>query len=131
MFNAEDEPTQAGCWAHARRYLIRAISSHSELARLGIGDCNRLFEFERYLAELKPERRLEERQRIRRPVVQDLDKWLDGRGDSIESGIHLTRRGYVRMGIARPAALMDNDKDPDRLPATVTSTAHDQNPAIR
>ena len=86
MFNAEGGPIEAVCWAHARRYLIRAISSHSELAPVGIGYCNRLFEFERHLVEHTSERRLEERQRICRPVVEHFYAWLGGLGDSIESG---------------------------------------------
>lgn len=77
-----EDITVVGCWSHARRPYDNAIKILPEKDREGsdsiIGKryCDRLFEIERRLAELKPEVRHAKRLELATPVLDEYHRWL-------------------------------------------------------
>ena len=71
------------CWAHVRRYFVEAIpdkkASNTPLtaAETGRDYCNQLFEIEKTLADLPPDKRKEERLRLEKPVLEAFWCWLN------------------------------------------------------
>jgi hypothetical protein len=65
--------TRCGCWAHLRRYFVDAIPDQKATgapptnAETGRDYCNKLFELEKELATLSPDRRKTERLRLEKP----------------------------------------------------------------
>ncbi|MCX7923040.1 MAG: IS66 family transposase [Clostridia bacterium] len=70
------------CWAHIRRYFVDAIpdlknkDAPKSNAEIGRDYCNQLFEIERTLSDLPPEKRKEERLRLEKPVLEAFWSWL-------------------------------------------------------
>ena len=71
-----------GCWAHLRRKLFDALKtlpkdkqSGSNVAK-GVTYCDRLFKLEKQFALLTPERRLKERERLSRPLINEFYDWI-------------------------------------------------------
>lgn len=71
-----------GCWAHLRRKLFDALKilpkdkkSESNAAK-GVAYCDRLFHYEKQFALLTPEKRLKERERLSRPLVDEFYDWI-------------------------------------------------------
>lgn len=71
-----------GCWAHLRRKLFDALKilpkdkqSESNAAK-GVAYCDRLFHYEKQFALLTPEKRLKERERLSRPLIDEFYDWL-------------------------------------------------------
>ena len=70
-----EDITVVGCWAHARRKFDEAVKSlpkgkaKNSTAAQGLAYCTLLFEIEKGLAELPPEKRYSERLRQTKPVV--------------------------------------------------------------
>jgi transposase len=71
-----------GCWAHLRRKLFDALKilpkekkSESNAAK-GVAYCDRLFHYEKQFALLSPEKRLKERERLSRPLVNEFYDWI-------------------------------------------------------
>jgi len=77
LFGLEDGPTESGCFSHARRYFYKAISSDRQRALIGVGFANKLFEIERDIAKLPPDKRLLIRQERAGPIVDALREWRD------------------------------------------------------
>jgi transposase len=73
-----NEITRAGCWAHARRHIIEAEKSASEIAREAVEQVRLLYEVERQAKALSSEARLELRQRESAPVLAGLKEKLLG-----------------------------------------------------
>ena len=73
----------AGCWAHFRRKFDEALKAlpskkrSGSMAQEGLKRINQLFEIERKISSSTPEQRLEVRNLKSRPIVDDLQKWLD------------------------------------------------------
>lgn len=71
-----------GCWAHARRKFDEALKSVTKEQQIGSGAlhgkqvCDRLFAIERGLADLTHEERLEKRQELARPVLDEFHRWM-------------------------------------------------------
>jgi transposase len=73
-----------GCWAHARRGFVEALSVLSPMqrqsvdtaARKGLAYCDKLFAIERDLQDATPEDRHASRQVRSRPVVEEFHAWL-------------------------------------------------------
>jgi transposase len=71
------------CWAHIRRYFTDAIpdlknkDAPKSMAEAGRDYCNQLFEIERTLEDLPPEKRKEERLRLEKPVLEAFWSWLE------------------------------------------------------
>jgi transposase len=74
--NADDGPAdRGGCMSHARRYFYKAVETDRDLALVGLGLVNRIFEIERECEGLPPSRRLEVRQQKAGPVFLALVQW--------------------------------------------------------
>lgn len=75
--------TRCGCWAHLRRYFVEAIPDKKAAgapqtpAEMGRDYCNKLFEIERELAPLDPDKRKAERLRLGKPILEAFWCWLD------------------------------------------------------
>ena len=74
--------TRCCCWAHARRYFVEAIPDTKNKdapktnAEIGRDYCNQLFEMEKNLSVLPPDKRKEERLRLEKPVLEAFWSWL-------------------------------------------------------
>lgn len=78
IIGADEGPTdRGGCWSHARRYFYKAIETDRELALIGLGLANRIFELDRPWAAFPPSKRLALREEHSRPVFQALLDWCN------------------------------------------------------
>ena len=74
--------TVVGCWAHLRRKLFDALKTlpkdkqPDSNAAKGVAYCDRLFNFEKQFALLTPENRLQERERLSRPLIDEFYDWI-------------------------------------------------------
>lgn len=66
---------EVGCWAHARRYFYKAMSSHPELAREALAMIGAIFKVERDLVSAPRKKRGEARSQISRPIVEKFFAW--------------------------------------------------------
>ena len=69
--------TEVGCWAHARRYFYKALSSEPERAREALAIIRELFVIERKLKKLSPADRKAAREERSRPVLDAFFTWCD------------------------------------------------------
>jgi transposase len=75
--------TVVGCLAHLRRKLFDAMKSLSKESRAasnaakGVNYCDKLFHIEKQLVSLTPGKRLEERERLARPVMGEFYDWIE------------------------------------------------------
>jgi len=71
------------CWAHIRRHFVDAIpdlknkDAPKSNAEIGRDYCNQLFEIEKTLEDLTPEKRKEECLRLEKPVPEAFWSWLE------------------------------------------------------
>lgn len=70
------------CWSHVRRKFVDALpadvkSAEATLPAEGIRQCNQLFDIEKTLDQLPPEKRKEERLKQEKPVLDAFLLWLD------------------------------------------------------
>ena len=94
---ADGSVTEAGCWAHTRRYFFKALLSEPEQAREAIALIGRLFGNERKFAGLSAKKRKKERLRKSRPVVDAFFDWCDARADTVLDDTPLAKAiGYAR-----------------------------------
>jgi transposase len=84
LFAQEGGPVEQGCWSHARRYFYKALGSDKSRSLVALGFCNKLFEIERAIAKLAPDKRLAIRKEQSAPVVEALRRWRDEQLDSGE-----------------------------------------------
>jgi len=68
---------ECGCWAHARRYLFKALSSDAVRADYALELIRRLFTLERAWATASPEERLSRRREQAKPLVDEFFAWCD------------------------------------------------------
>lgn len=90
-------PTEVGCWSHARRRFWEAAVSGFAVAREGLLRIRKLYELDRAWAELPPAARLEKRQTILRPFVDEFFGWVAAQNDltSQERGLVTKALGYA------------------------------------
>ena len=94
---ADGTVTEAGCWAHTRRYFFKALLSEPEQAREAIALIGRLFGNERKFADLSAKKRKKERLRKSRPIVDAFFDWCDARADTVLDDTPLAKAiGYAR-----------------------------------
>jgi transposase len=65
-----------GCWAHARRYFVRALKTDKKLAQEAIDQIAVLYLIDRELADLEPQARSRERKRRMKLPLKRLRSWL-------------------------------------------------------
>jgi transposase len=80
---ADGQIVEVGCWAHARRYVFRALSTDPPRARHALKLINQLFVHERTFASLSPEQRKQERQRLSVPILDEYEAWCDAQVDQV------------------------------------------------
>lgn len=68
---------EAGCWAHARRYFFKALSTEPERARRALGYINGLFAAERELNGVSPQQRKALRADRHAALVGEFERWCD------------------------------------------------------
>ena len=68
---------EVNCWAHARRYFFKAMSSEPERAMKGLKMINMLFRVERYIADTPRRKRERIRKERSAPVVERFFSWCD------------------------------------------------------
>jgi transposase len=76
---ARGGPIEVGCWAHARRYFVKALDIGDKRAAIGLDLIGRLFGVERRADEKGYDnaRRLKVRLEKSRPVLNELGRWVD------------------------------------------------------
>lgn len=82
----QEEITVVGCWAHLRRKFDEAVNvlpknkrSTGTAAAVGQAYCRKLFEIERSLSGLTPEKRYTKRLELEKPVLDALLTWANTR----------------------------------------------------
>jgi transposase len=80
LYERAREPCiEVGCWAHARRYFVRALESGDERAAPPLAQIARLYRVEAQAAETAcagPDARKHLREEHARPVLAELEAWL-------------------------------------------------------
>lgn len=66
--------TFANCWAHVRRYWLKADSKNG---KIGVDYCDQLYDLERQFKHLSPGKRRKVRQKHSKPIVEKFLKWVD------------------------------------------------------
>ena len=66
--------TFANCWAHVRRYWLKADSKNG---RIGVQYCDKLYELEREFKKLSPSKRRKKRQKHSKPIVREFLRWVE------------------------------------------------------
>jgi transposase len=75
--------TEVNCWAHARRYFFKSMSSDPERARIALGLINALFRTERSIADAPRKKRELIRKRHSAPVVSRFVSWCEAERDLV------------------------------------------------
>lgn len=66
--------TFANCWAHVRRYWLKAGSKNG---RIGVKYCDDLYQLERQFKHLPPSKRRKKRKKFSRPIVEQFFEWIE------------------------------------------------------
>ena len=69
--------TEVGCWAHARRYFFKALSSDPDRAKHALSLMKGLFRIERDLATAPRKKREKARKAKSKPIVDAFFRWCD------------------------------------------------------
>ncbi|WP_425393923.1 IS66 family transposase [Caryophanon tenue] len=64
----------ANCWAHVRRYWLKAESKNGQI---GVQYCDRLFQIERKIKHLSADERVKVRQEEAKPLILEFFDWVD------------------------------------------------------
>ena len=87
-----EDLVEVGCWAHARRKFFDALSKEQELALIGIGLINRLFDVQRDTYDLVTKRAdTKLRRDAARPILRALFKWMRDHRDALPDGSPVRR----------------------------------------
>jgi transposase len=105
--DAVDDPTSApvevACWAHARRRFWEAAVCGFPVGREGLLRIRKLYDVDESWAALPPSARLQKRQTVLRPLVDDFFDWVRAQNDLTcqERGLVNKALGYaVRQQLA-------------------------------
>lgn len=66
--------TFANCWAHVRRYWLKADSKNGQI---GVNYCDELYRLERKFKHLSPGKRRKKRRKYSKPIVEKFLQWVD------------------------------------------------------
>lgn len=92
----QEQLTEVGCWAHARRYFFEALSRDRERALIGIGFISHLYDAHR--ASLLPDgvADTEKRATVARPLLEDIFEWASGELKIVEENTPIHQAlGYL------------------------------------
>lgn len=105
--DAVDDPTSApvevACWSHARRRFWEAAVCGFPVGREGLLRIRKLYELDQSWAALPPSARLQKRQTVLRPLVDEFFDWVRAQNDLTcqERGVVNKALGYaVRQQLA-------------------------------
>jgi transposase len=77
-------PDEVACWSHARRkFWEAAVATKDESSREALLRVRALFKLEERWADLPPQKRHRERQRVSRPMLDDFFAWAQGVFDRV------------------------------------------------
>ncbi len=97
--------TEVNCWAHARRYFFKALSSDPERARPALGLINGLFRIERGIADAPRKKREKIRRSKSSPIVERFFAWCQAERDQVLDDTPIAKGiGYAlnqRKGLSR------------------------------
>jgi transposase len=102
---ATGDVIEVNCWAHARRYFFKALSSDPARAKVALGFIGALFRIERTLADSPRKKKEQIREKRSRPIVDAFFSWCDAEAATvlddtpISDGIRYARN--QRVGLAR------------------------------
>ncbi len=88
-----DDIVLVGCWSHARRKwdeILKALPEKDRAdssAMRGKRYCDRLFDLECDFADLSPHERIEQRQRLSKPVMDEFYAWVQSLSAAPKSGL--------------------------------------------
>lgn len=100
--NADDGPAdRGGCMSHARRYFYKAVETDRDLALVGLGLVNRIFEIERECVGLPPSKRLEVRHKKAGPVFRALVEWCTQQDPVVDDKSRIHRALFYVVNNAR------------------------------
>jgi transposase len=74
---------EVNCWAHLRRYFIKALGSDPERAKRGLGFIGALFRIERSIKDAPRKKKERIRNKHRRPIVEAFFSWCDAEWPSL------------------------------------------------
>lgn len=69
-----EDVTFANCWAHVRRYWLKADSKNG---KIGVKYCDDLFRLERQFKHLSPSKRRKKRKKYSKPIVDEFLDWVE------------------------------------------------------
>lgn len=96
-------PIEVACWSHARRRFWEAAVCGFPVGREGLLRIRKLYELDQSWAALPPSARLQQRQTVLRPLVDEFFDWVRAQNDisSQERGVVNKALGYaVRQQLA-------------------------------
>lgn len=74
---------EVNCWAHARRYFFKAMTSDAERARMALKLINALFRIERRIADSPRKQREKVRKKHSAPIVDAFFSWCEAEADNV------------------------------------------------
>jgi transposase len=74
---------EAGCWAHARRYWWKALTTDPDRAHIALALIGGLFRIERAHATAPPEQRLAMRKLEAAPIIEKYFAWCDAEAERV------------------------------------------------
>jgi hypothetical protein len=122
-------PIEVACWAHARRRLWEAAVSGFAVGREGLLRVRKLYELDQAWSKLPPSARLQKRQTVLAPFVDEFFAWVHAQNDlsSQERGLVTKALGYaIRQELALRRFLddgrlrMDNNSSENALRIVAT-----------
>jgi hypothetical protein len=88
---------EAGCWAHARRYFFKSLSTDPERAREALAYIQGLFRIERGVAEVSRHERHRVREQQSRPLVEGFFAWCETQAAQVLDETPIAKGiGYAR-----------------------------------
>lgn len=88
---------EVNCWAHARRYFFKSMSSDPERARTALGLINALFRVERSIAGAPRKKRERIRKKHSEPIVKRFFSWCDAEAERVLDDTPISKGiGYCR-----------------------------------
>jgi transposase len=104
---------EAGCWAHARRYFFKALSTEPQRARRALEFFEQLFTAERHAKGLSPEQRKERRALVHEPIVAAFERWCDDESLKVVDESPLAKAiAYARNQRAALRTFLDDGRVP-------------------
>jgi len=124
-----DPPVEVACWSHARRRLWEAAVSGFAVGREGLLRVRKLYDLDQAWSKLPPSARLQKRQTVLAPFVDEFFAWVHAQNDlsSQERGLVSKALGYaIRQELALRRFLedgrlrMDNNSSENALRIVAT-----------